>query len=124
IFRDLGLHYRVVNVCTGDMNDNAAKKFDLEAWFPAQDRYRELVSCSNCTDYQARKLGVRVRGEENRTAHTLNSTALATQRAICAILEQKQREDGTVEVPDVLVNEDYVDFEVIEGLDRYVEEDN
>ncbi len=123
IFRDLGLHYRVVNVCTGDMNDNAAKKFDLEAWFPAQDRYRELVSCSNCTDYQARKIGVRIRGEDNRTAHTLNSTALATQRAICAILEQNQREDGTVVVPDVLVDEGYVDFEVIEGLDRYVEED-
>jgi seryl-tRNA synthetase len=122
IFRDLGIHYRVVNVCTGDMNDNAAKKFDLEAWFPAQDRYRELVSCSNCTDYQARKLDVRIRGEQNRTAHTLNSTALATQRAICAILEQNQREDGTVEVPDVLVEEGYVDFEVIEGLDRYVEE--
>jgi seryl-tRNA synthetase len=123
IFRDLGLHYRLVNVCTGDMNDNAAKKFDLEAWFPAQDRYRELVSCSNCTDYQARKLNVRIRGEQNRTAHTLNSTALATQRALCAILEQNQREDGTVKVPDVLVDEGYVDFEVIEGLDRYVEED-
>jgi seryl-tRNA synthetase len=122
IFRDLNLHYRIVNVCTGDMNDNAAKKFDLEAWFPAQDRYRELVSCSNCTDYQARKLNVRIRGEENRTAHTLNSTALATQRAICAILEQNQREDGTVEVPDVLVEEGYVDFEVIEGLDRYRDE--
>lgn len=123
IFRDLDLHYRVVNVCTGDMNDNAAKKFDLEAWFPAQNRYRELVSCSNCTDYQARKLGVRIRGEQNRTAHTLNSTALATQRALCAILEQNQREDGTVAVPDVLVDEGYVDFEVIEGLDRYVKED-
>jgi seryl-tRNA synthetase len=124
IFRDLDLHYRIVNVCTGDMNDNAAKKFDLEAWFPAQNRYRELVSCSNCTDYQARKLDVRIRGEENRTAHTLNSTALATQRAICAILEQNQREDGTVEVPEVLVEEGYVDFEVIEGLDRYVETDD
>jgi len=123
LFRDLGLHYRVVNVCTGDMNDNAAKKFDLEAWFPAQDRYRELVSCSNCTDYQARKLSVRIRGEDNRTAHTLNSTALATQRALCAILEQNQREDGTVAVPDVLVDEGYVDFEVIEGLDRYVEDE-
>ena len=124
LFRDLGLHYRIVNVCTGDMNDNAAKKFDLEAWFPAQDRYRELVSCSNCTDYQARKLDVRIRGEQNRTAHTLNSTALATQRVICAILEQNQREDGTVEVPEVLVDEGYVDFEVIEGLDRYVEAEN
>jgi len=123
LFRKLGLHYRIVNVCTGDMNDNAAKKYDLEAWFPAQDRYRELVSCSNCTDYQARKLDVRIRGEDNRTAHTLNSTALATQRTLCAILEQNQREDGTVEVPDVLVDEGYVDFEAIEGLDRYVEED-
>jgi seryl-tRNA synthetase len=113
IYLDLGLHYRIVNVCTGDMNDNAAKKFDLEAWFPAQDRYRELVSCSNCTDYQARKLKVRIRGEDNRTAHTLNSTALATQRAICAIIEQNQREDGMVEVPDVLVEEGYVNFEVI-----------
>lgn len=114
IFRELDLHYRVVNVCTGDMNDNAAKKYDLEAWFPAQDRYRELVSCSNCTDYQARKLDVRIRGEDNRTAHTLNSTALATQRTMCAILEQNQREDGSVKVPEVFVDEGYVDFEVIE----------
>ncbi len=124
LFRELDLHYRVVNVCTGDMNDNAAKKYDLEAWFPAQDRYRELVSCSNCTSYQARKLGVRIRGEENRTAHTLNSTALATQRTICAILEQNQTEDGRVRVPEVLVDEGYVNFEFVEGaLSEEPEED-
>ncbi|MFB6283208.1 MAG: serine--tRNA ligase [Halobacteria archaeon] len=120
IFEELDLHYRIVNVCTGDMNDSAAKKYDLEAWFPAQDRYRELVSCSNCTDYQARKLKVRIRGEDNRTAHTLNSTALACQRTICAILEQNQREDGSVVVPEVL--RDYVGFEVIEPVETAEDE--
>ncbi|MDY6780772.1 MAG: serine--tRNA ligase, partial [Halobacteria archaeon] len=112
VFQELDLHYRVVNVCTGDMNDNAAKKLDLEAWFPAQDRYRELVSCSNCTDYQARKLKVRMRGEENPTVHTLNSTALAVQRTICAILEQNQTGDGRVVVPDALqpyLGDEYID---------------
>ena len=112
LYRDLDLHYRVVNVCTGDMNDNAAKKYDVEAWFPAQDRYRELVSCSNCTSYQARKLGVRMRGEENPTVHTLNATAIATQRTICAILEQHQRADGSVAVPAAL--DEYVAADVIE----------
>lgn len=102
IYQDLNLHYRIVNVCTGDMNDNAAKKYDLEAWFPAQNRYRELVSCSNCTDYQARKMKVRMRGEDNPTVYTLNSTALATERTICCILEQNQLEDGRVLIPEVL----------------------
>ncbi|MFW5929083.1 MAG: serine--tRNA ligase [Halobacteriota archaeon] len=115
LYRELGLHYRVVNVCTGDMNDNAAKKYDLEAWFPAQERYRELVSCSNCLDYQARKLGVRIRGEDNRTAHTLNSTALAVQRTLCAVVEQNQTADGRVRVPEVLVDEGYVDFDFLGG---------
>ncbi len=105
ILEDLGLDYRVVNVCSGDMNDNAAKKYDLEAWFPSQNKYRELVSCSNCTSYQARKLNIRVRGENNPTIHTLNATALAIQRTICAILEQNQKENGKVEIPSVL--EDY-----------------
>ncbi len=104
VFQDLNLHYRIVNVCTGDMNDNAAKKYDLEAWFPAQNKYRELVSCSNCTSYQARKLKVRMRDQENDnpTVHTLNSTAVATQRTMCAILEQNQLEDGRVKIPEVL----------------------
>lgn len=102
IFQDLNLHYRIVNVCTGDMNDNAAKKYDLEAWFPAQNKYRELVSCSNCTDYQARKIKARMRKEGNPNVHTLNSTAVATNRTICCILEQNQTEDGKVIIPEVL----------------------
>lgn len=116
ILKDLNINYRVVNVCSGDMNDNAAKKYDLEAWFPSQERYRELVSCSNCTDYQARKLNIRMRGEENPTVHTLNSTALASQRTICAILEQNQREDGSIEIPDVL--SDYLGKDKINSKDN------
>ncbi|MDY6789157.1 MAG: serine--tRNA ligase [Candidatus Nanohaloarchaea archaeon] len=115
LFQDLNLHYRIVNVCTGDMNDNAAKKYDLEAWFPAQDRYRELVSCSNCTSYQARKLKVRMRDQENDnpTVHTLNATGVATQRTMCAIMEQNQLEDGRIKIPEVL--QDYM------GGQEYIE---
>jgi seryl-tRNA synthetase len=96
----------VVNIASGEMNDNAAKKYDLEGWFPAQDKYRELVSCSNCTDYQARKLNIRfgIQGgtEKHQIVHTLNSTAIATERTICCILENHQLEDGSVKVPTVL----------------------
>src|SRR4030042_330436 len=91
----LGLPYRVVNVCTGDIGTVAAKKYDIEAWMPAQDGYREIVSCSNCTDYQARRLGIRYREKEGAPVkgfvHTLNSTAIATARTIVAILENCQR---------------------------------
>jgi len=102
----LGLPYRVANVCTGDIGTVAAKKYDIEAWMPAQNAYREIVSCSNCTDYQARRLNIRYREKEGEApkgfVHTLNSTAIATGRTIVAILENYQQEDGSIIVPDVL----------------------
>jgi seryl-tRNA synthetase len=81
----------------------AAKKYDLEAWMPAQETYRELVSCSNCTDYQARRLNVRYRTKEgNMMCHTLNSTAIATTRTLVCLIEHYQQEDGSLRIPDVL----------------------
>nr|NIO37121.1 serine--tRNA ligase [Candidatus Bathyarchaeota archaeon] len=116
----LGLPYRVVNVCTGDIGTVAAKKYDLEAWMPAQDAYREIISCSNCTSYQARRLNMRYREKEGAPTkgfvHTLNSTALATGRTIVAILENYQSEDGSVTIPEVL--KEYVgDIEKIEPVE-------
>jgi seryl-tRNA synthetase len=106
ILQKLGLAYRVVNVCTGDIGTVAAKKYDIEAWMPAQNGYREVVSCSNCTDYQGRRLGIRYREKEGAApkgfVHTLNSTAIATGRTIVAILENNQNADGTVNIPEVL----------------------
>jgi len=99
----LGLHYRVVNICTGDMGTVAARKYDLEAWLPGAGQYKEVVSCSNCTDYQANRLRMRYRTSEgNEAVHTLNSTAIATSRALVAIMEQNQTEDGRVSIPEVL----------------------
>lgn len=107
IYRSLGLPYRVMNICIGELGPVAAKKYDIEVWMPAQGRYREVVSCSNCTDYQARRLNIRYREapheEETHYVHTLNSTAIATERTIVAILENYQRRDGSVEVPEVLI---------------------
>ena len=106
LVQKLRLPYRVVNVCTGDIGTVAAKKYDIEAWMPAQNAYREIISCSNCTDYQARRLNIRYREKEGAppmgSVHTLNSTALATGRTIVAILENYQQEDGSVTVPEVL----------------------
>ncbi|GBC71801.1 Serine--tRNA ligase [Candidatus Calditenuaceae archaeon HR02] len=106
LYRSLGLPYRIVNICVGELGPIAAKKYDLEVWMPAQGRYREVVSCSNCTDYQARRLRIRYREaphvEETKYVHTLNSTAIATERTIVAILENYQRRDGSVEIPEVL----------------------
>ena len=105
IFKSLGLHHRVVNICTGDIGTVAAKKYDLEAWLPAQGRYREMVSCSNVTDYQARRLKIRFKekkGGEIRLVHTLNSTAVTT-RALVAMVENYQRGDGSIDVPKPLV---------------------
>ncbi len=106
VFQELGLAYRVVNVCTGDIGTVAAKKYDIEAWMPAQNGYREVVSCSNCTDYQGRRLGIRYREKEGAApkgvVHTLNSTAVATGRTIVALLENNQLEDGTIKIPEVL----------------------
>lgn len=104
-FQSLGLHFRIVNICTADIGTVAAKKYDIELWFPVQNAYREVVSCSNCTDYQARRLGIRIRGkEENYPPHTLNSTCVATSRTIAALLENYQQKDGTIKIPDMLVS--------------------
>ncbi len=105
LWDSLGIHYEVVNICTGDMGTVAAKKYDLEAWIPAAEQYKEIVSCSNCTDYQANRLNIRYGqpGHPNQpVVHTLNSTAVATSRALVAIMEQYQLEDGRVQVPEVL----------------------
>ncbi len=105
LYNSLGLHYRVVNVCTGDIGIIAAKKYDIEVWM-ADDTYREAGSNSNCTDYQARRLNIKYREKEGKSpvgfVHTLNNTAIATSRTLIAILEQNQQKDGTVLIPDVL----------------------
>ena len=102
VMQKLNLPYRVVNVCTGDMNDNAAKKYDIEVWRPPLEEYGEVVSCSNCTDFQARKVGVRIRRDgDNETAHTLNATACATSRVMTAIIENNQTDEG-VKIPEPL----------------------
>ncbi|MGH2878899.1 MAG: serine--tRNA ligase [Solirubrobacteraceae bacterium] len=103
ILGELGLPYRVVNIAVNDLGNSAAKKYDCEAWLPSQGRYRELTSCSNTTDYQARRLNIRMRREKRtETLHTLNGTAVAVGRTIIALLENGQREDGTVALPDIL----------------------
>ncbi len=106
LVQKLEIPYRVVNVCTGDIGTVAAKKYDFEAWMPAQNAYRELGSCSNCTDYQARRLNIKYREREGEPpkgfVHTLNSTALATGRTIVAILENYQQKDGSVTIPEAL----------------------
>ncbi|XP_073525574.1 LOW QUALITY PROTEIN: uncharacterized protein [Phyllobates terribilis] len=105
-YQKLKLPYQIVAIVSGALNDAAAKKYDLEAWFPASKAYRELVSCSNCTDYQSRKLEIRY-GQKKANeqiklyTHLLNSTLTATERTMCCILENYQREDG-VEIPEVL----------------------
>ncbi len=109
----LELPYRVVNVAAGDLGSSAAKKYDIEAWFPSQQAFREVTSCSNTTDFQARRLKIRMRTEEgNRIVHTLNGTAVAVGRILLAILENHQQPDGSVRIPSVLVDE--VGFDVIE----------
>lgn len=104
IMQELGFHYQVVNICDADLGAPAAKKYDIEVWIPTQGKFRELTSCSNCTDFQARRSQIRyknAKGENNYT-HTLNGTAIATGRTIVAILENYQNEDGSVTVPEVL----------------------
>jgi len=103
IYQKLKIPYRVVNICTGDIGIVAAKKYDIEAWFPRENLYREVVSCSNCTSYQATRLNIKYRkGEEKEYIHTLNSTAVATSRTIRAIIENYQQKDGSIKVPTVL----------------------
>ncbi|MBI2579874.1 MAG: serine--tRNA ligase [Candidatus Aenigmarchaeota archaeon] len=114
VFRALEIPYRVVNICTGDIGSVAAKKYDIEAWLPAQMKYREMASCSNCTDYQARRLNIKY-GKKDAPAtglvHTLNNTGIASPRAIVAIMENFQREDGSIKIPKVLAK--YTGFDEI-----------
>jgi seryl-tRNA synthetase len=97
-YQSLGLPYQIVSIVSGALNNAAAKKFDLEAWFPFQQEYKELVSCSNCTDYQSRTLGIRYGPKKTTDAkksyvHALNATLCATERTLCCILENYQTED-------------------------------
>lgn len=103
-FESLGLHGRILNICSGDIGTVAAKKYDIDIWMPAQQAYREVVSCSNCTSYQAVRLNIRYQKAtgERDYVHTLNSTLVATTRALVAILENFQQADGTIAVPKVL----------------------
>jgi seryl-tRNA synthetase len=103
ILAELGLPYRVVNIAVGDLGNSAAIKYDCEVWLPSQGRYRELTSCSNTTDYQARRLNIRLRRERGtETLHTLNGTAVAVGRTLIALLENGQRADGSVGLPACL----------------------
>ncbi|MCI0545179.1 MAG: serine--tRNA ligase [Actinobacteria bacterium] len=112
LVQELDIPYRVVNVAVGDLGASAAKKYDIEAWFPGEGAYREITSCSNTTDYQARRLRVRIRGVgSNVIAHTLNGTACAVGRTILAILENHQQPDGSVVIPEAL--RPYTGFDVI-----------
>lgn len=122
--KSLELPYQVINIVSGALNDAAAKKYDLEAWFPGYNAFRELVSCSNCTDFQARNLEVRcgnkksdvifkiIQTKEKRYVHMLNGTLCATQRTLCCILENYQTDKG-VRVPTVLqgiVGTDFIPY--------------
>jgi seryl-tRNA synthetase len=105
ILQALELPYRVVNIPVGDLGSSAAKKYDCEAWIPSQGRYRELTSCSNTTDYQARRLSCRYRpadGESPQAVHTLNGTAVAVGRTMIALIENRQDEGGGFSLPSIL----------------------
>ena len=127
-YQSLKLPYRVINIVSGALNDAAAKKYDLEAWFPGYGTYRELVSCSNCTDYQSRSCNIRLRTDKNKTdekkyVHMLNGTLTATERTLCCILENYQTEEGVI-VPEVLrefVGTDFIPY-IKERLPGYVKE--
>ena len=107
ILQLLGLPYRVISLCTGDIGFSAAKTYDLEVWLPCYNGYKEISSCSNCTDFQARRMGMRYRDPESfkgtRYVHTLNGSGLAVGRTMAAIIENYQQADGSIKVPDVLV---------------------
>jgi seryl-tRNA synthetase len=113
ILKLLGLPYRVVALCTGDLGFASAKTYDIEVWFPSQSKYREISSCSNCTDFQARRMNTRFKDSEGRKrfVHTLNGSGLAVGRTLAAILENYQQKDGSVVVPEVL--RDYLKADVI-----------
>ncbi|MEY8561455.1 serine--tRNA ligase [Eggerthellaceae bacterium 3-80] len=107
ILQLLGLPYRVISLCTGDIGFSAAKTYDLEVWLPSYNNYKEISSCSNCTDFQARRANIKYRDPENfkgtRYLHTLNGSGLAVGRTMAAIMENYQQPDGSIKVPDVLV---------------------
>jgi seryl-tRNA synthetase len=108
----LGIPYRVVNVAAGDLGAPAAKKYDIEAWFPGQGKYREITSTSNTTDFQSRRLKIRYKSDSgNRLVHTLNGTAVAVGRTLIAIMENHQQPDGSIAVPEVL--QEYAGFDRI-----------
>ncbi|HEX9695986.1 MAG TPA: serine--tRNA ligase [Actinomycetota bacterium] len=112
ILQELQIPYRVMNIAAGDLGQPAAKKYDVEAWMPGQAAYREVTSCSNCTDYQARRLNCRIKTDSGpQFVHTLNGTAVAIGRMLIAIMENNQREDGSVHVPHPLVG--YAGFELL-----------
>lgn len=113
ILKLLGLPYRVVALCTGDLGFASAKTYDIEVWFPSQNKYREISSCSNCTDFQARRMNTRFKDSEGRKrfVHTLNGSGLAVGRTLAAILENYQQKDCSVIVPEVL--RDYLKADVI-----------
>jgi seryl-tRNA synthetase len=105
LLQALEIPYRVVDVCAGDLGASAAKKFDIEAWIPSQNTYREVTSCSNTTDYQARRLNIRAKNEDTTSVlHTLNGTAIAVGRILIALIENNQNEDGSVEFSDDLAS--------------------
>jgi len=104
LFKKLKLPYRITNICTGDIGTIASKKYDLDIWYPVQQKYREVVSCSNCTSYQATRLNIKYKTKQGKEyVHTLNSTAIATSRTMAAILENYQNKDGSVTIPKVLI---------------------
>jgi seryl-tRNA synthetase len=104
VLRALDLPYRVVALSTGDMGFSAAKTYDIEVWLPAQNTYREISACSNCTDFQARRMQARVRDKDGKVklVHTLNGSGLAVGRTLVAVVENYQQEDGSIVVPEVL----------------------
>ena len=105
LLQDLEIPYRVVDVCAGDLGTSAAKKYDIEAWIPSQNNYREVTSCSNTTDFQARRLNIRTKDNDStKTIHTLNGTAIAVGRILIALIENNQTEDGEVEFSDNVAN--------------------
>jgi len=116
LYVELGLPHRVVSLCSADVGFNAAKTYDVEVWLPGQDRYREISSCSNCTDFQARRAQIRLRRDAKgkpEVVHTLNGSGGAVGRTMVAILENYQQRDGSVRIPEALVP--FVGFEKIEG---------
>ena len=117
ILKQLGVHYRTVSLCTGDLGFSSAKTYDLEAWLPGQDTYREISSCSNFEDFQARRAGIRFRRENGKVdfVHTLNGSGLAVGRTVVSVLENYQQKDGSVVIPEVL-------RPYMKGIDRITRE--